>query len=285
MSPFVRRILTTSIGTYINTLSWFSPPWGGRVAFRVFSKPRAGRLREVERSFLQTSPQRDQLSTIYGTIQSYTWHRENAPRILLLHGWESNAARWRPLLPLLLDQGYSVTAIDAPAHGDSEGQLFNMIKYAEAVNVACTKFQPQYIVGLSLGGATLAYYLAHYPQNNIERIVLMGAPSELDDMMRNFSHMLGLSARSYRGIEQLVRQRFQKDITYFSTEQFCDAIPFPTLVIHDHEDSVIKVEDSKKYHQRLAQSELFLTRGFGHRLQAQEVYERIMVFLGEGQSL
>ena len=58
-------------------------------------------------------------------IHSFHWPGEG-PKVLLLHGWESSTARWFAMYEPLKKAGFDIYAIDAPAHGRSEGKKFNV---------------------------------------------------------------------------------------------------------------------------------------------------------------
>jgi dipeptidyl aminopeptidase/acylaminoacyl peptidase len=46
---------------------------------------------------------------------------ENAPAVLLLHQLGSSRVSWSPLIPALLDEGYTVLAVDLRGHGETGG--------------------------------------------------------------------------------------------------------------------------------------------------------------------
>ncbi|MDN3678696.1 alpha/beta hydrolase [Flavobacterium paronense] len=73
------------------------------------------------------------------------------------------------LLLYLKPLGKTIIAIDAPAHGLSDGKEFNAPKYAEYLHVLIQKYQPKIIIGHSIGGAAIAYYLNKYQNTEIEK--------------------------------------------------------------------------------------------------------------------
>ncbi|RPF21032.1 alpha/beta fold hydrolase [Myceligenerans xiligouense] len=52
----------------------------------------------------------------------HTWGDPEAPAVLLVHGWQSRASFFAPLISDLLAAGRRVVAYDAPGHGDSGGR-------------------------------------------------------------------------------------------------------------------------------------------------------------------
>jgi len=263
----------------LNTLGIFSPMFAGKKSVDLFCTPREGRIIPVYKKYLDTAEITETITTEVGETAAYIWNAKGSKTILLIHGWESNAARWDEVTPYLIEEDMRVVAIDAPGHGLASQQLFNMVDYADFIDCAVSKFKPKYIVGHSLGGATLAFYLANYEYESIEKSILMAAPSELTGMMGDFGQALGLSTRSMKNIYQYFAATFNHEISFFSTREFCKKINFPTLVIHDKEDETVAVEDSISYHKILKNSQLVVTEGYGHALQGEPIFKDIVSFL------
>lgn len=279
----LKKILPKLIGSGLNLYSLLAPERAGAITLNLFSTPREGRLKEVDLDFLSQADKQFLLPTAHGKVKSYVWNTEAPQTILLLHGWESNTARWALLIEKLLPLDYCIVSIDAPAHGASDGKQFNMIKYSEAIAAITQQYQPDFMIGHSLGGATLCYYLTHYQQNiNLEKIVLLGAPSELTEMMGGgFAQALGLSNRTIQGLYLFFEKKFNKPPSYFSSSVFSQSIPFPTLVIHDRKDLIVGVAAGKSIHAALPDSEILLTNGLGHSLQDNLVFHTIIDFFGK----
>ena len=162
-------ILVKSIGFYLNLLSYVNPRRASVIAYQFFSEPRKGKLtKENLPKFLQNTS-----TEIIGynnhQIQIYKWLGDDNV-ILLVHGWESNASRWKKLLPFLHETGSTIIAIDAPAHGLSSGKEFNVPQYAEFIHATIQKYHPKTIIAHSSGGAASAFYLHKYPNSNLEKI-------------------------------------------------------------------------------------------------------------------
>ena len=100
--------------------------------------------------------------------ETYNWDGEKET-VLLLHGWESNSFRWRNLIGHLKREGYRVLAFDAPAHGHSSGSLFNVIRYTECTQTIVSRYNPDYIIGHSVGGMTAVYHQYRFPGNSLKK--------------------------------------------------------------------------------------------------------------------
>ena len=52
-------------------------------------------------------------------------------KFLILHGFESSAFNFDRYIKPMIKLGYEVVAMDAPAHGKSEGKTINLLDYIE----------------------------------------------------------------------------------------------------------------------------------------------------------
>ncbi len=281
MNSFVKKLIPKMIGKSLNLSSYPVPKWTVNQVFKLFGTPRIGRIRPKDKVYLDTCESSGNLTTKFGTIQHYMWNEKGAQTILLLHGWESNAARWQSLTKYLLKENFCVLVIDAPAHGDSSNSEFDMFQYIAAIDKAVQQFKPSMIAGHSLGGASLGFYLSEYNFPSFTKMVFMGSPTELSKMMEAFSNALGLSKRVLRLLDQLFIEKFKITIDSISAAKFVKEVDIPTLIIHDLDDQVIPVENAKEYHKLIRNSKLVITEGYGHRLQHKVVFKEIINFLKE----
>jgi len=279
MKSLLNKYIPRIIGATIDTIGMFNPMYAGKKSVDLFCTPREGRIIPIYKAYLDTAEITTRIKTKVGETPAYIWNAKGSKTILLIHGWESNAARWDEMTPYLVAEDMRVVAIDAPGHGAASQRLFNMLDYADFIDISVAKYKPTYIVGHSLGGETLAFYLANYEYDNIEKAILMAAPSELSSMMGEFGKALGLSDKSMKNIYQYFHATFNYDISFFSTRAFCEKIHLPTLLIHDKEDETVAVADSISYHKILKNSELILTEGHGHSLQDEGIFKDIVAFL------
>ena len=143
------------IGRWLNRLSKISPKTAGRLGFRLFCTPMSGRLREKDREFLATARLK-MLPVGEQSIATYEWGNAENPLLIFVHGWESNAARWRYFVREGVKNGFRVVAFDAPAQGASSGRQLNLPLFMNALAGVSAHFgAAEGIVGHSLGGAAI----------------------------------------------------------------------------------------------------------------------------------
>jgi pimeloyl-ACP methyl ester carboxylesterase len=281
-------ILTKSIGLYLNALSYINLDAAKNKAYQLFSQPRKGK-------FLKEKLPKTLQNVTYETFefqtekfQTYIWHdtqgeaersEANEDIILLVHGWESNASRWKKLLLHLKPLGKTIIAIDGPAHGLSEGKEFNAPKYAEYINVLSQKYQPKTIIAHSVGGAAVCFYLNKYNDKTIEKVILLGAPSDFKIIAKNFVKLLSLNNRIKYKLEKYYLEKFSIDINEFSAHKFAKNFTQKAFIAHDTNDKVVLIDEGRKYAKEWKNAIFIETIGLGHSMHDLDLYQKIIDFI------
>lgn len=279
MHPIVQKWLPRIKGTQINAMSMVMPARASQKAFNLFCTPRKGRLRPKDQRYLDSAENILRVNTPYGKIQTYSWNASGKQTILLAHGWESNSARWRFLISHLIEQDYHVVALDAPAHGQSEGSIFHMPKYAESIHYVMQSYRADYVIGHSIGGMATAYYMTHYKHPELAGVIMMDAPSEFENMLKKFADFLKLSRHSMKVIYRFLEKQFGRHPSYFSINTFCTNLTVPTLIIHDEGDKVVPFKATEAYLANFENAKLLRTTKLGHSLQDKSVFNQILHFV------
>ena len=171
-----------------------------------YSPKMPGRLHQQQ---LTDSAEKDQLK-VYDeyfshselTFNTFRWG--NGPvKVLLTHGWGSKAIDFSELIHALLQNpDIEVRAFDAPGNGSSEGELSNLILFADAVKQMQRTFgMPDVMIGHSLGGMANAMVIdqtAQYP-----KVLISIAP--LVNLTENFRTTMSMT-----GITEAAQLHFFK---------------------------------------------------------------------------
>lgn len=274
----MKYLLTKTIGHFYNMVSFFSKKTAANKALVLFTTPRRGRrMTEMQREFLDTALQKE-FKFGNHTIMTYRW-LGSKPTILLVHGWESNSSRWKNLAKALKKKGHSVVALDAPAHGYSGGRYFNAILYSEFINEVASRFQPEIIIGHSVGGMSTAIFQDKYQLKSVKKIVLLGAPSEFTDVLKRYTDMLGYNQRITEQLNLIIIDRFGNAPENFSTAKYLESTDLSGLIIHDEEDSIIPYNDAILINKSFKNSKLISTKGLGHSLNSETITAHIYDFI------
>ncbi|MEZ4795836.1 MAG: alpha/beta hydrolase [Flavobacteriaceae bacterium] len=273
----MEKIVIRIVGWYINISSYVSKSYAANKALSLFGTPRRGFITDKQSDFLDTAYKEE---FVYDKlpIMTYRWVGKKQT-ILLAHGWESNSARWKNLINYLNRKDFNIVAIDAPAHGNSGGKLFNAILYSEFINVIAKRYKPDILIGHSVGGMASVLFQHKYQTPNVKKIILLGAPSEFTDVLQRYTDMLGYNERTKNQIKLTIINNFGKAPEEFSTAKFLKEISSQGLIIHDSEDKVIPYEDALSINKSFKNSKLITTKGLGHSLNDDSVANYIYEFL------
>lgn len=273
-------LLTKSIGVYINLLSFLYPKKATQMAHGYFSQPRKGKFTTEN---IPKTLQEAHLETILyneDSIQTYIW-KGSETIVLLIHGWESNSSRWKKILPYLKKSGSTIIAIDGPAQGLSSGKEFTVPKYAEFMDIAVKKYQPNYIIGHSMGGQTSLYYQYKYQNPSIQKIVILGTPSDFTIILKNFTTLLSLNNKVSKTLEIKYTNFVNQPLDQFSSKEFVSKINVKGLLVHDIDDTVVLFDEGKKIAHAWKNVQFIETSGLGHKLHNEDLYKKIAHFLFE----
>lgn len=264
---------------YINTLAHFSELKAGQLTTKLFFSPRKGKLTDDNRQTLSSATW-ETLSLRDMSIQTYRWEG-GKDTILLAHGWESNAARWQQMVKKLRKSGYTVVAMDAPAHGESGSPYFNAFLYSEMIAVVAQHIAPVAIIGHSVGAFSTAYYAAHNLHPSVKRLVLLASPSELNQIFDKFLDFFQVNNKVRRGFYENLKQKFGKPIEYFSIKERVKSLTVKGLIVHDKTDDICLFVDGENIHANWKGSEFIITEGYGHTLRNDKVYSMVVEYLNK----
>jgi len=281
-------IITKSIGVYLNLMSYINLENAKSKAYQLFTQPRKGQLNKEDLPKILRTATIETFEYDNEKFPAYIWNpdkskphgtKDHQETILLVHGWESNASRWKKLLHHLKPLGKTIIAIDGPAHGLSEGNEFGTPKYAEFINLVAQKYQPKTLIGHSIGGAAISFYLNKYKNTSVEKVIMLGAPSEFRIVSDNFVKMLSLNDRIKFRLEDHFVKKFQIGLDDFSGHKFARNFSQKVLIAHDKEDDVVLIEEGRKYAQSWKDAIFIETSGLGHSMHDTELYQKITDFI------
>ncbi len=277
MKKIIQKALPKIIGTSLNTISHIAPKYASTKALDIFATPRKGRLNHWQKSFLENA---EQLTLNYEdyNIHTYNW-KGNKQTVLLAHGWESNTYRWKSLIIKLKEEGYNIVALDAPAHGQSSGNKFNAILYSEFINIVANHYKPNIVIGHSVGGMATVFFQYKYQLNSIEKLVLLGAPSEFTKIFKNYVNLLNYNRKIEKGLNQLVVDKYDNEPAFFSSANFSKTIEAEGLIIHDKSDKIIDYNEAELIAKHYKNSTLKTTEGLGHSLKDESIDDLIVNFI------
>jgi pimeloyl-ACP methyl ester carboxylesterase len=278
-------------------VSAFSPEMAGRLAFRLFSVTPGRRPKNAkEKAMVDAAAPTIAMGTPVSLSFSGGWAmarhfeanagRGASKRILLVHGWGSRIDYLAAMIDGLIAGGADVVALDLPGHGASPGRTLTMPAAVRAIDAAWRHFGGfDVAVGHSFGGASLSCaaggLVCDVPSHIAKRMVLIGAPSEMSWLFKDFGKYLRLSHKAQDALEGMVVRLSGRRIEDFDAARVLGVLTVPTLVIHAEDDKEVSADHARRYAAAGPNVALHWANGFGHRriVSALPVIERINGFI------
>ncbi|TDD97103.1 alpha/beta hydrolase [Flavobacterium cellulosilyticum] len=273
-------LFTKTIGLYLNLMSFVLPEKAIQLSHAFFSEPRKGKFTKAKLPKILREAHSESIQYKGESIQTYIW-KGNETVILLVHGWESNSSRWKKMMPYLKQSGSTIIAFDGPAQGLSSGKEFSVLKIAEYIDVVAKKFQPHYLIGHSLGGKSSLYYQYKYQNPEIQKMVILGAPSDFKIILNNFISLLSLNSKIKKALEDQYISVLNHTLDQFTSKEFASKITTKGLLAHDIDDTIVLFEEGKKIASAWKNVQFIETSGLGHSLHNEELYTKVAQFLFE----
>jgi pimeloyl-ACP methyl ester carboxylesterase len=267
----------------LQLLGTVSPYWAGKIALDMMLTPQ-------HRSGSRGNPVMDSAMRVviyHGNdrLGGYVWGTDG-PTVLLVHGWDGGASNLSAFVVPLRQQGFRVVAFDAPAHGMSRAKQTNLVDYGQAIWEAIEQFGPVYaVIAHSFGAsATMLQVAQGLPVN---KVITIGAPSRLVDVIAQFTNTFNLSQRVIQSIYQHTLLRIGKPVEAFSVEAVASSVHVPGLVVHDRKDALIPFADAERIMRHWKTARLLETEGLGHRaiLRDANVIGAVLDFLSEAERM
>lgn len=243
-----------------------------------FSKPSKGNYKIHQKPTFLQEAKLDLEFLKFHQIPLYQWGK-GAQKVLLVHGWNSNAARWQPLIQKLLSHDFEVYALEAPAHGMSSEKYFSVPKYEKFIRQVYEKIQPNYMIGHSIGATAVLYWFHLNPNNQLQKVGLLGAPSEMRVLLDNYYQILQASPKMRQAFDAYIQKKFEVLIDEFSGARFAEKISIPVFQSHDTLDEVVSFVEAEKIVKQILQVQFYTTNGAGHSMHDYPMYEALVQFL------
>lgn len=220
------------------------------------------------------------VSIPYAGLELRAWTWGQGPQVLLLHGWESRASHMAAFVPPLLRAGFSVTALDAPAHGASQGATTNVLDYGKAVVAAAKHLGPlTATVAHSVGSAASLYAFAHGVQ--VKASVHLCGPASLTRVLQYAARAAGLDAAAQLQLEAMLADSIGAPLSSMDLSQLQQGMRHPALIMHDPEDKEMPYSESQALADAWPLASLVASAGTGHRriLRTPEVHAATVSFI------
>jgi pimeloyl-ACP methyl ester carboxylesterase len=252
------RLIRAAVGT----LGRLSPGLAARLLANRFLATKKRQPPAREQGWLQ-GVRRFTVESHGKDLSAVSWGPEDAPAVLLMHGWEGRASQMGAFAEPLLNAGFRVVALDAPGHGESPGHRSSILEMGQGViDLAGAVGGVRAVIAHS--GGSVAATFAVEAGLRVERLVFISAPFDAGRFLYDTAEQLGLSRSVAARTQGILERRLGVHWHEFEMARLAKRRCEPLLVIHDRQDRIIPVDDGEAIVEVWPEARLEVTDGLGH---------------------
>jgi pimeloyl-ACP methyl ester carboxylesterase len=275
-----QQIMLALLKTKIRLASFVSFKWGAQVAFDMFSTPY--RKSKKPKPVIFKTAENFTLEVNGNKLNGYAWNPTAEKRLLILHGFESRAYKFDMYIAPMLAKGWGIIAMDAKAHGKSEGDRIILPDYVAMVR----QLEKEYgkfsgYLAHSFGGIAISLHLEK-EVNPTARLVLIAPATETDTAIDLFSKIVDLKPEVRAALNDLILEKSGNPTSFYSVKRILPKLNNEILWIHDKNDRITPLQDVHPImEQNLSHIRFLITEGLGHSriYKEKEVVEKVVSFI------
>lgn len=236
------RIALKSQVLVVRLLSRIMPERFGRIGAKTFLTPRRVPHRRMWEHAFEGASRHE---IVVDSLRVPVWIQGTGPAVLLVHGWERDHVAMGAFVGPLISAGFSVIAMDLPAHGEAEGERAPLPLMAKAISiVAATYGQPEAVIAHSVGGAMTALSIEEYALAP-SKVVLLGAPVGAADYAMSQGARSGLAPVAIAKMIEAISAELEAPLSRFRVDLALREFRVNGLLIHDENDAIVPLTDAR----------------------------------------
>jgi pimeloyl-ACP methyl ester carboxylesterase len=256
-------------------------PFEGRMVFWAFCMPFVRMHPKADEAKILKDGERFEIEFSGQKIGGWRLGDGKKP-VLLVHGWAGTSAQLALWIPGLLERGFSIVAIDMPAHGVSPGLRTSLKKTTDALVAIGKEVGPlSGIIAHSYGGATVSRALQLGLQ--AERMIAIAPPNGPKYFFERMLRLVKIPKKRWPGIHKSIAKKIGVPMSDLDMGPIWSNLQTPLLVVHDRDDKEVEFKCHEEWLEAVPHAKGFTTEKLGHRriLRSPKVIEAGFAFLTE----
>ncbi|NBT16431.1 MAG: alpha/beta hydrolase [Chitinophagia bacterium] len=259
-----QQIIIFLLRAKLNLTAVISVKKAARMAFSIFCTP-FRKPRNVPPPIFLKSHEFD-IDVEGYRIHGYRWNESGSKKVLIVHGFESRAYNFDRYVVPLIRLGYTVYAMDAKAHGKSEGKTITAPETAKMIQVLEEKVgQFDGFMCHSFGGISVALHQEKFNNPNA-RLVFIAPATETETALHKFCDFFRLNEKVRAEMDNIIFRAAGVRSSFYSIKRIMPYLKNPVLWIHDKDDDITPLSDVSPLIDLAPDNiEFMITEGLGHR--------------------
>ena len=268
---------------FIKILSTISPSMVAEIAYSTLTNPQRKKLRAHELEFLDKA-QKEKIKFGEFDIQTYKWGKPEGEKILLIHGWEGQAGNFTDIINELLKNHYYIISFDGPSHGFSSKGKTSLFEFSDLVGKMIKDYGCKKLISHSFGGVATTYALYRNKDVEIDKYILLTTPDTFKQRIDDVGKSVGITQKVKSKLIEKLENEIKINVSHANVSSFVKEINVKkSLIIHDKNDKVIPIEQSKNVYKNWKVCSFKEIEGTGHFriLRDSSVIEAVTNFMTE----
>jgi pimeloyl-ACP methyl ester carboxylesterase len=114
---------------------------------------------------------------------------------------------------------------------------------------------------------------------SLKKMILLGAPSDLEVLINNFCLLLSLNRRLKKYLTTEFEKQLDFSVVNFTAINFAAKIKTPVMVVHDRSDRIVSFDESQKIIKHWKYMTFIETEKLGHSLHDDQLYQKICNYI------
>src|SRR3569832_1668972 len=214
----------------------------------------------------------------FGRLTGIAAGPEDGPPLLAVHGWNSQAEFFQPLLSACIRQGLRVYAFDMPAHGQTRDAnphkpTSTLVEWVETLIAATSALHVaewRCIVAHSFGGLAASYALGARPWPSAQApakakaLALLAGAAGMPTVIDSYARATGVPQADVDDIRAGVVAACHVPLPQITIADVAPSLPDRTLLMHDPADDTARLADLRNVLAAHPPSEEVMRPGAGH---------------------
>jgi len=266
------------VANCINGVHKISPFASAKMTMFLLSLAIRRPLKKEDRDFYQKGQKQ---VFVHNKKKFNTYIFGTGPKILFIHGWASNGARWKSYVEKIVAKGYSAVVVDAHGQGTSKGFNLSIPDYIKCIRQVILKNDNWYgIVSHSIG-SLVGVIAASEAKDGFKKlkIVMMCTFSNCDNLMTKYARCMGINEKVLEYTKDNIGRIYDQQLPYFCLLHHYQQLNADGLLMYNPNDIVVPYTEAHQIKNSISNLKIHETTKGGHNLKLESIENRVIQFL------
>lgn len=261
----------------VNNLYKVSPFLSSRLTMSLLSLSIRRRVKKQDEEFYKKGKKQ---AFVFKNKKFNAYSFGKGPKVLFIHGWSSNGARWKNYVEKLVAKGYTAVVVDAPGQGTSKGFNLSIPDYIQCIKTVLNSNEDWGGIISHSVGSLVGVIAASESKKQFAnlKIVMMCTFSDCDALMTKYARCMGIKEGVLDHTKASIDKIYYEPLTHFSLTHHFKQLNADGFLLYNSKDIVVPSVEAYKIRTAIPSLQIFETIDGGHNLKTKEVEDKVVDF-------